>query len=86
MRGLGHTRKGAAALAAAFVLLSLLILSMLETSPMTPSPYNTYTLQALAWRKGQAFLDGDVPYLELAIYQGRYFVSFPLSRRSRCSC
>jgi len=77
MRGLGHARKGAAALAAALLLLSLLMLSMLETSPMTPSPYNTYTLQALAWRKGQAFLDGDVPYLELAIYQGRYFVSFP---------
>ena len=47
------------------------------TSPFTPSPYNTYTLQAMQWRQGKAALAQDVPHLELAIYKGQYFVSFP---------
>ena len=42
-----------------------------------PSYYNTYTLQALAWRDGRCFLSQDYPALELAIYQGNYYVSFP---------
>jgi len=45
--------------------------------PFQASPFNSYTLQALAWRQGQTSLAQDVPHLELAIYQGRYFVSFP---------
>lgn len=42
-------------------------------------PLDSYTLQALAWRRGEAYLaDGaSFPWLELAIYQGKYFVSFP---------
>ena len=31
----------------------------------------------MAWRKGQAHLENNVPHLELAVYQGRYYVSFP---------
>ena len=40
---------------------------------------DSYTIQALAWRKGEVFLANgqDYPWLELAIYNGRYFVSFP---------
>ena len=41
------------------------------------SGYYTYTLQALAWRKGQVCLERDYPWLELAIYEGKYYVSFP---------
>ena len=43
------------------------------------SPYDSYTLQTLAWRNGETFLaDGEkYSWLELAIYQGKYFVSFP---------
>ena len=41
------------------------------------SPYDSYTLQALAWRNGHIALGKDYPWLELAIYQGRYYVSFP---------
>lgn len=44
---------------------------------LVPSPYNSYTLQAMAWREGRSWLLSDVPHLELAIYHGRYFVSFP---------
>lgn len=42
-----------------------------------PSAYNTYTRQAMAWREGLLHLPQDVPYLELAVYQGEYYVSFP---------
>jgi len=41
------------------------------------SPYDSYTLQALAWRQARAFLLGEYPWLELAVYNGNTFVSFP---------
>ncbi len=41
-----------------------------------PSAYNSYTLQALSWLKGRLDVDNR-EYLELAVYQGRYYVSFP---------
>lgn len=42
-------------------------------------PYNSYILQAKAWLNGNLHLaDGaKYSYLELAIYDGKYFVSFP---------
>ena len=42
-------------------------------------PYDSYTLQAMAWLRGEIFLaDGQsYPWLELAVYQGAYYVSFP---------
>lgn len=36
-----------------------------------------HTLQALAWRKGKLSLGKDYPYLELARYKGKFYVSFP---------
>lgn len=41
------------------------------------SPYDSYTLQALAWRSGRLSLDRNYEWLELAVYKGNYFVSFP---------
>ena len=41
------------------------------------SGYCTYTLQALAWRRGQVSLGQDYPWLELATYRGDWYVSFP---------
>ena len=41
------------------------------------SYYNTYTLQAMAWRSGSLHLPYDYPALELAIYEGNFYVSFP---------
>ncbi|GHU65709.1 hypothetical protein FACS1894184_02050 [Clostridia bacterium] len=41
------------------------------------SGYDTYALQAQAWREGMTHLSGDVPHLELAIFGGEYYVSFP---------
>ena len=45
-------------------------------SAIGPSAYNSYTLQALSWLKGRLDVDNR-EYLELAVYQGRYYVSFP---------
>lgn len=41
------------------------------------SAYDSYTKQALAWRAGRIALDGNYPWLELAVYEGDYYVSFP---------
>lgn len=41
------------------------------------NPYNSYALQAQSWLQGRLDLGQDYPHLELAIYQGKYFVSFP---------
>jgi len=45
--------------------------------PFGASGYNTYTLQALAWREGRMSLGCDYPHLELAIFNNDWWVSFP---------
>lgn len=40
-------------------------------------PYPSYLLQAQAWLRGEAQLDQNYEYLELAVYNGNYYVSFP---------
>ncbi len=40
-------------------------------------PYPSYLLQAKAWLRGETHLDQNYEYLELAIYNGNYYVSFP---------
>ena len=42
-----------------------------------PNGYNSYALQADAWLRGRLDLGQDYPWLELAIRDGRYYVSFP---------
>ncbi|MHC1786252.1 MAG: hypothetical protein AB9880_04265 [Christensenellales bacterium] len=64
-------------MAGALIIILLLLYLALGLDPLLPSPYNSYTLQALAWREGRTWLQADVDYLELAVYGGRYFVSFP---------
>ncbi len=64
---------------AAFLIIAAL-LTVVKIPLMNHTPYDSYTLQALAWHKGQMFLDvppQSVAYLELAEYQGKLFVSFP---------
>lgn len=41
------------------------------------SPRDSFTLMAQAWRKGLLHLEQDYPWLELAIFEGNYYVSFP---------
>lgn len=39
--------------------------------------WDSYTLQALSWREGRLDLGRNYEYLELAIFEGKYYVSFP---------
>lgn len=41
------------------------------------NPYNSYTLQSLAWLEGRLDLGRNYEYLELAQFGGNYYVSFP---------
>lgn len=45
--------------------------------PNTPNPYNSYSLQAESWLEGRLDLGRNYEHLELAVYHGRYYVSFP---------
>lgn len=49
----------------------------LRRNPVGSSGYCTYTLQALAWRDGRISLGQDYSWLELAVYNGDWYVSFP---------
>lgn len=46
---------------------------------MTHQPRDSYTLQTWNWLHGRMYIENgeDYPWLELAIYEGRYYVSFP---------
>ncbi len=61
------------------LIILLLYAVMCASSDVDPASYKypSYLLQAQAWLRGETALDGDYPYLELAIYNGRYYVSFP---------
>lgn len=39
--------------------------------------WDSYTRQALAWREGRMALSQNYSWLELAVYNGQYYVSFP---------
>ena len=55
----------------------LLLAYVTDTAFAGSSGYYTYTLQAMAWRRGQLSLGQDYPWLELAVYKGDWYVSFP---------
>ena len=40
-------------------------------------PYNSYVLQAKSWLEGRLDLGKNYDYLELAVFNGKYYVSFP---------
>ena len=45
--------------------------------PLQANYYNSYVLQACAWLEGRLDLGQDYDWLELAIVNGKYYVSFP---------
>jgi 4-amino-4-deoxy-L-arabinose transferase-like glycosyltransferase len=45
--------------------------------PWKGNAYNSYTLQACSWLQGRLDLGQNYEWLELAIYNGKYYVSFP---------
>ena len=72
-------RRAAAPIAALLVIAYVyaVVHLALGTHPFAHSDYDTYTLQALAWREGRISLGQDYPHLELAVYEGDWYVSFP---------
>lgn len=48
-----------------------------DRGPFQPSIYHSYVLQANRWLAGHLDLGQNYSYLELAVYHGKYFVSFP---------
>ena len=59
------------------LLLHLLFLLFSGQRFSDPNIYNTYSKQCAAWLSGRLDLGQDYPWLELAVYEGRYYVSFP---------
>ncbi len=59
--------------------LSYLILMWILTGRgvFSHNTYNSYALQAEAWTHGHLDLGQDYSYLELALFKGKYYVSFP---------
>jgi len=45
--------------------------------PGKPNNYNSFALQAKSWLEGRLHLGQNYTHLELAIFDGKYFVSFP---------
>ncbi len=54
-----------------------IILYLFNDNILSENPFNTYTLQSLAWLDGRLDLGQDYSWLELAIFEGKYYVSFP---------
>lgn len=61
----------------AVAVLYAFICTLYYLDPFGASHFNTYTLQALAWREGRISLGRDYPHLELAIFNNDWWVSFP---------
>ncbi len=59
------------------VLCWMALCMILQYDMLGHSTYDSYTLIAMAWRNGSLKLEHDYSWLELAIYNGDYYVSFP---------
>lgn len=58
-------------------LFHMLFISLSGKGLLADNVYNSYVLQACTWLRGSLDLGQDYPWLELAIYEGKYYVSFP---------
>jgi len=45
--------------------------------PTAVNHYNSYSLQAVSWLSGRLDLPENYGHLEIAIFEGRYYISFP---------
>jgi len=61
----------------AFIVYGLIYLFSGDFCFTALTPYNSYSRQAAAWLSGQLYLPENVPWLELANFEGRYYVVFP---------
>ena len=75
-------RPHAQALAAALSLLALALVlyhSLAGGTLLSPNVYDSYLLQAQNWLEVRSYNEGgeNCPWLELAVFEGRYYLSFP---------
>lgn len=48
-----------------------------DFSVNAPNWFNSYSRQADMWLNGRLDLEYNIPWLEIAMFEGRYFISFP---------
>ena len=75
-------RRHLQALAGSLSLLALALVlyhSLAGGTLLSPNVYDSYLLQAKNWLEGRAYIEGgeNYPWLELAVFEGRYYLSFP---------
>ncbi len=68
---------GAFCLAALMLLGYVLMHSLLGGTLLAHNPWDSYTLQAISWLSGRLDMGQNYEWLELAIYNGKYYLSFP---------
>ena len=56
---------------------SLLVFSFTNIKPWISSSYNSYVIQAKAWLSGRLDLGRDYSWLEIARFDGKFYISFP---------
>ncbi len=59
------------------IFMYMFLYSAVMKDPFGHDPFDQYTRQAEAWTQGKAYLNEDLSYLEIAAYNGKYYVSFP---------
>ncbi|MCL2223345.1 MAG: hypothetical protein FWB96_00075 [Defluviitaleaceae bacterium] len=64
-------------LGAAGIVYGLIYIFAGEFNPLAVNWYNSYSRQAARWLEGYLHLAEDIPWLEIARFQGRYYISFP---------
>ena len=74
---INETNKNMLFIMACIFIMHAVIWAFSGNTPFTPNPYNSYVLQAEAWRDGSFDLGQNYSHLELAEYDNRFFVSFP---------
>ncbi len=59
------------------IFMYMFLYAAIVKDPLGHDPFDQYTRQAKAWTEGKTYLDEDLYHLEIAIYDGKYYVSFP---------
>ena len=74
-----QTRRNLICILIALAICFAIFAAMCAAAGVAPGTYSypSYLLQAQAWLRGSLALDRNYEYLELAVYNGSYYVSFP---------
>lgn len=76
-RSVGDHRRETIVLLLSLLGIYVVIWTLIGKSPFDGSVYHSYALQAHRWLQGHLDLGQNYSYLEIAEYNGKYFVSFP---------